>query len=166
MLLLRKSIILSLIVVGYVQNSSAQNRVFAQSVIDSLASPYFFGRGYLQNGDGKAAAFIREEFSKAGLTPFAGNYYHQFKMNVNTFPSEPTLSSNNVTLKAGKDFIVFPSSSSISQNFTKIIWADEAYLSKKRNYKKLLRKKYPDKKKSNESKYFFGGLEARTFFAI
>jgi len=144
MLLLRKSIILSFIVVGFAQNSSAQNREFAQSVIDSLASPYFFGRGYLQEGDSKAAAFIREEFSKAGLTPFAGNYYHKFKMNVNTFPSEPNISSNNLGLKAGKDFIVYPSSSSINQNFTKIIWADEAYLNKKRNYKKLLRRKFAD----------------------
>lgn len=144
MLLLRKSIILSFIVVGYVQNSSAQNRAFAQLVIDSLSSPYFFGRGYLQDGDSKAAAFIREEFSKAGLTPFAGDYYHKFKMSVNTFPSEPAISTNNNDLKAGRDFIVYPSSSSINRSFTKIIWADEAYLNKKRNYKKLLRKKYPD----------------------
>ena len=136
MLLLRKSIILCLIVVGFTQNCSAQNRVYAQSVIDSLASPYFFGRGYLQGGDNKAAAFIREEFSKNGLIPFAGNYYHQFKLNVNTFPSEPALSVNDNKLKAGRDFIVFPSSSSINQIFTKIIWADEIYLSKNRNYKK------------------------------
>lgn len=142
MIILRKSIILCLIVVGISENSWSQNREYAQFVIDTLSSPYYFGRGYLQNGDGKAASFIREEFSKAGLIPFAGNYYHPFKLNVNTFPSEPIIATNEGTLKAGKDFIVYPSSSSVAQNFTKIIWADEQYLSKKRNYKKLIRRKY------------------------
>jgi hypothetical protein len=120
----------------------AQNRNYAQQIIDTLCSEAFDGRGYVNSGDQKAAAFIKDKFISAGLRPLANDYYHQFRFNVNTFPTDLILKADGKTLTPGRDFIVFPSSGSISETYTGILWVDKKYLSKKRNYKKLLRNKF------------------------
>jgi hypothetical protein len=122
--------------------SIAQNREYAQQIIDTLCSPGFEGRGYINSGDSKAAAFIKEKFKAAGLDPLADGYYHNFKLDVNTFPVELTLKADGKSLIAGRDFIVFPSSGSITETFIKILWVDKKFLSRKHFYKKLLRKNY------------------------
>lgn len=137
-----KGIILFVLVVVLPQSMHAQNRTYAQEVIDTLTSPYFFGRGYLKNGDQKAAEYLREQFSKKGLLPVGGNYFHPFRFNVNTFPSEPIIISGETHLKPGEDFIVNPNSGLCNQLFEHVILVDAEYLSKKRNFKKLIRRKF------------------------
>lgn len=118
----------------------SQNRSFAQSVIDTLCSADYFGRGYLKNGDEKAAKYIRSQFKSIGLDPLCPEYFHPFGMNVNTFPETPVLQTGDRRLLAGIDFIPFPGSGGVDRSNQKVIWVDEAYLSSKRKYRKLLRK--------------------------
>jgi len=55
----------------------AQDSAFSRQWVDTLTSPYFFGRGYTQQGMQKAAAYIRDAFKQYGLVPLTGSSYIQ-----------------------------------------------------------------------------------------
>lgn len=81
--------------------------MFAKKVVDTLTSPWFWGRGYTNYGMGKAARYISAEFKAFGLVPMDGKSYLQpFSFPVNTFPGKMELQINGKPLVAGKDFIV------------------------------------------------------------
>jgi aminopeptidase YwaD len=66
------------------------------------------GRGYVNNGDKKAAEFLRKEFQKIGVQPFKGTYFQNFNLDINTFPGKVILQIDNKKLITGKDYIVNP----------------------------------------------------------
>jgi aminopeptidase YwaD len=89
--------------------ATAQDINFAHKMIDTLTSPYFWGRGYTKGGVGKAAVFLTEQFKTYGLKPMDGkNMMQPFSYPVNTYPGKMELSINGVTLVPGKDFIIRP----------------------------------------------------------
>ncbi|MFM9945758.1 MAG: M28 family metallopeptidase [Bacteroidia bacterium] len=112
----------------------AQNRQFAQKTIDTLSAPAFFGRGYVQEGDKKAAIFISEQFKSIGLLPINQlGYLYPFTFNVNTFPGKCEVKVDGKTLVPGKDYIVDPACPSVKGNF---------------NFQKIFNHKgYPEKPK-------------------
>lgn len=70
-----------------------------------------WGRGYTNNGLGKAADYISAQFEAYGLSPMDGKTYKQdFSFPVNTFPGAMELKINGKPLIPGKDFIVKPES--------------------------------------------------------
>src|SRR5436190_24241508 len=86
---------------------SAQDKSGARSIVDTLTSPYFWGRGYTNDGLKKAAAFLSNEFKSYGLQPAnKGGYLQEFSYPVNTFPGKMEVSVNDIKLKPGKDFII------------------------------------------------------------
>jgi aminopeptidase YwaD len=87
-------------------SSTAQDRDYARSLIDSLASPYMYGRAYINNGDSLAAAFIASQFEAFGLSHFNDDYYQPFTLNANTFPAKVNVKLNGVSLKPGEEFAV------------------------------------------------------------
>jgi aminopeptidase YwaD len=102
---MKKIIILFVLFISVKTNS--QDIDFGKKIVDTLASPFFWGRGYTNDGMGKAASFIAEEFKKYGVMPMNGKSYMQdFSYSVNTFPSKMELAVNNKVLKPGKEFIV------------------------------------------------------------
>jgi len=92
----------------------AQDSIFARRIVDTLTSRYFWGRGYTNNGMGKAAHFITSEFKSFGLQPMAGKSFTQeFEFPVNAFPGKMQVSINGKALAPGRDFIVGPESKSV-----------------------------------------------------
>lgn len=90
-------------------NCQGQDSLYAREVIKELTSEKYNGRGYVKEGDKKAATYIAAEFKKHGLQPLGSkNYFQEFGFPVNTFPSCMDVSINGITLKAGEDFIVDP----------------------------------------------------------
>ncbi|MEN7547298.1 M28 family peptidase [Rapidithrix thailandica] len=86
---------------------SSQNMNRVREVTDSLCSPYMFGRGYLKNGDKRAAQYIRNHYQYAGLLAFSlKGYFQEFMMSINTFPEESVLKINNKTMKLGSEYIL------------------------------------------------------------
>lgn len=80
-------------------------------MVDTLTSPYFWGRGYTNDGMKKAADFLAEEFKSYGLQAMDGKKFHQqFSYPVNTFPGKMELTVNGKELVPGRDFIVSPES--------------------------------------------------------
>ncbi|GAB2974942.1 hypothetical protein GCM10027049_06750 [Mucilaginibacter puniceus] len=91
--------------------TQAQDSLFVRRMVDTLTSQYFWGRGYTNDGMGKAGRFIADQFKSYGLQPLAGNSYMQeFSFNANTFPGKMEVSINGVALVPGREFIVGPPS--------------------------------------------------------
>ncbi len=86
-----------------------QDFSFSRKIVDTLASPYFWGRGYTNDGMKKAGEFLSAAFKSYGLLPMNGNNYLQpFSYPVNTFPDKMQVNINGKDLIPGKDFIVSP----------------------------------------------------------
>lgn len=90
----------------------AQDSTYARNLIRILTSPEYNGRGYVKNGDRKAAGFLVKEFKRNGLQEFKGSYTQPFEFTVNVFKKTPVLKINNKALIAGKDFVVMAESPS------------------------------------------------------
>lgn len=89
--------------------AGAQDFSFGRKMVDTLTAPYFWGRGYTNNGMKKAADFLADQFKTYGLQPMDGNsYWQRFRYPVNTFPGKMEVAVNGKELQPGKDFIVSP----------------------------------------------------------
>ncbi|HZX58489.1 MAG TPA: M28 family peptidase [Mucilaginibacter sp.] len=89
----------------------AQDSLFARRMVDTLTSPYFWGRGYTNDGMGKATRFISGQFKDYGLQPLDGkDFVQEFSFNANTFPGLMEVSINGIKLEPGRDYIVGPES--------------------------------------------------------
>ncbi len=75
-------------------------------ITQQLCSLELHGRGYVNNGDSLAAAFIAAEFSKIGLKPIGESYFQEFQHSVNTFPGKMLVKQNNRILIPGVHFLV------------------------------------------------------------
>ncbi|HNZ44131.1 MAG TPA: hypothetical protein PKN41_12430, partial [Bacteroidales bacterium] len=67
---MKKYLILLIGLLSIYNQSVSQNIDYARGVIDTLASPEFFGRGYVNSGDKIAADYIVKQFEKSGVKPF------------------------------------------------------------------------------------------------
>jgi len=106
---MKKILVIGLIFSAFA--ASAQDSVFARKIVDTLTSPYFWGRGYTNDGMGKAARYISAQYASYGLLPLDGQRYDQpFSYNANTFPGAMEVSVNGVSLLPGKDFVIGPQS--------------------------------------------------------
>jgi aminopeptidase YwaD len=91
---------------------------YARKVVNTLASPAFKGRGYVEKGDQLTAAFIAKEFKSGGLTPINnGSYYQDFNLPVNTFPGKVEVKLNNQLLQTAVDYLVDASSPAVKGDF-------------------------------------------------
>jgi len=78
---------------------------YQRYLVDTLASPYFDGRGYVNNGAQKAADFISNQFDSLGLTH---SMNQSLPIQVNVFPGKLKLDINGVSLIPGIDYLVDP----------------------------------------------------------
>ncbi|HEY5405549.1 MAG TPA: M28 family peptidase [Ginsengibacter sp.] len=101
--------IVSLVLMSTIAQS--QNIPFNREIVDTLASPYFWGRGYTNDGMKKAANFLEAEFKTIGVQPLNGkDYFQNFSYPANTFPGKMEVEINGLSLTPGVDFIVGPES--------------------------------------------------------
>ena len=98
-----------------------QNMKYALKVVEDLTKPEFHGRGYVMEGDQKAASYIRDEFKRYGLQPLAEDYYQPFSFDVNTFPGAMDIAVDGKALQPGIDFIIDPSSGGIGDETRSVV---------------------------------------------
>ena len=104
----------SLILLLFTQFSQAQDIKFARNMVDTLTSSYFWGRGYTNNGMGKAASFLTAQLKSYGVAPMNGkSFLQQFSYPVNTFPGKVEVAINGIQLVPGRDFLVTPDSKGV-----------------------------------------------------
>jgi hypothetical protein len=106
-----------LMVTVFIPSLNGQDLNYARQIVNTLSSPEFSGRGYVDDGHIKAAEYISNEFVRIGIKPFGSNYFQPFKLEVNTFPGEMSLSIDKTKLEPGVDFMVDPSSCSVKGVF-------------------------------------------------
>jgi aminopeptidase YwaD len=121
--------------VNMCQTSMAQDIKYAQQIIDTLTSSYFHGRGYVSDGDHKAAKFIQAELKSIGVKSVK---QHKFSLNVNTFPNKMTVSTEHGFLTPGRDYLIHPSSPDIRLKSMKIVRVDEDNLKDDALYERLI----------------------------
>ena len=114
--------LLSFLMLGISYNAQTPQD-FGKEIVKTLASPSFFGRGYVNNGSQKAANFVEGKFKEYGLKPFNNKYQQYFNINVNTFPTVVELSIDDTKMETGKDFIVESISGSSKGKYT-LLWVD------------------------------------------
>ena len=86
---------------------------YAQALVKRLTSENFHGRGYVNNGDSLAAAFIENELSLNDLRSFtnggsfvSGSYLQKFNFPVNTFPGKIKFSISGKDKKTKKQLLI------------------------------------------------------------
>ena len=89
----------------------------ARKYVKNLTAPALHGRGYVQNGDGLAADWIAQQFTRMGLKPLKTDYFQPFQFNVNSFPDSMRVSVDGAMLSPGVDYIVDPASGSAQGTF-------------------------------------------------
>ncbi len=96
---------------------------YGKVMVAKLASPEFYGRGYVNDGCGIAADFIESKFKEYGLKAYNGNYKQEFSFDVNTFPTVVEMSIDGIELVTGKEFVVSPISGSSKGKYS-LMWID------------------------------------------
>ncbi len=89
----------------------------AKLYVDTLASPAFQGRGYVNGGDSIAADWIAKQFDRIGLAKLNDTRFERFHFPVNIFPDSIGLRVDGRTLIPGEDFLVDPASGSSDGEF-------------------------------------------------
>jgi hypothetical protein len=82
----------------------------AKAFIETLCSPEFHGRGYVDGGDSIAAQFIAKHFKSLGLRPLNGSYFQAFSFPVQTFPGACELKIDGQALIPAVHYLVAPNS--------------------------------------------------------
>ena len=172
-------IIILILFINLTTSSSAQDINYAREIIDTLCSPDMHGRGYVLEGETKAAVFITEELKRWKVKPFGDSYYQEFMVAVNTFPEDMLLSINGMELEAGKDFIVSPSAKGQSGSFKAVHLKENKLLNRSAFNKLMLNKTYTNevvvfdyeaenaKKGRERAKLFIGShLDAGAFISV
>lgn len=101
-------------------------------ITQTLCTPEFHGRGYVNSGDSIAAEFIAQEFKKAGLKPLKKSYFQSFSFPVNRFPNQAEVLQNGSELKMGIDVLVDPASPSFRGKLTPKLISPEVALNEEK----------------------------------
>jgi len=119
--------------------SKAQNKEYAKHVIEKLCSNEYAGRGYVKDGDKKAARYIAESFRKNRLGSPTIDYFQTFGFPVITFPGETFLNIDAVGFEAGREFIVNAGCPTIKGKFN-ILYIDSATIDNNFAFETFLKK--------------------------
>ena len=103
---------------------------YARKIVDTLTSPYFAGRGAVDNGEKKASNYIANQFKKHGLKSFQNSFFQEFPSPINTFPNKINVKADGKEIKPGIDFIVDAASGSISGKFELFFYNKETLSNK------------------------------------
>lgn len=116
--------------------SFGQNLEYARNIVETLCSKDFAGRGYVNEGNQKAADFIKAEYKKLGLQNFNGDYFQELGFPVVYFPSTAELGVDDVELLPGTEFMVNAGCPKISGRF-KILYIDSSSIDNSSEFSKL-----------------------------
>jgi aminopeptidase YwaD len=84
---------------------SGQNMDRVRQTVADLASPDMHGRGYVKDGDKKAAWYIQRRLEALKTEPFETGYFQSFTLGVNTFGNNLKLKAGLKKLQPGTDFL-------------------------------------------------------------
>lgn len=95
----------------------AQDTTYARQVIKKLTSKELLGRGYVNDGVNKAAAYLSKEMKAIGLSKFGKSYSQTYTFPVNTFPGLMSIILDGKELKAGVHYLIEPSAKTLKTGY-------------------------------------------------
>lgn len=105
---------------------SAQSYKYAIYCKDTLASEYMAGRAYIDEGDKKAATFIRNELKESGVKLLGENGFQKLSFPINNIMDlKVSMRYLKKPLKLGEDYLVFgssPSANMVLENVKPLIF--------------------------------------------
>lgn len=126
-------------------NAYGQDTAYARHIIRTLTSSDMHGRGYVNDGDAKAAIFIANEFGKLKLNTFNSGFTQRFSVSVNSLPGVLALDIEGITLTPGEDYLVDACSPDLQGQFPLIYMKPKTVLNQNKLSKFLNSKKVKDK---------------------
>jgi hypothetical protein len=134
------------------QKICCQDMKKVKEIIKILSASNMHGRGYVKQGDKKAAKYIESHFKSFNLKKFNQSYFQHFDIEVNTFPTKITLQIGEKRLKVGEDFIV--NEISFGGKGKATLWIlDSTYLQNQTKQKQILEVDFSDKMLVIEEKF-------------
>ncbi len=118
---------------------SAQDTIYVRSMIDTLSSAGYYGRGYVNEGDKKVALFIQNEFKKTNAKAFSQGSLQPVPFPINTFPKRMEVKFDDSLLKPFYDYKIAPSSKGCEGLFD-VVEVSVNHLKSVDKLKKLIRK--------------------------
>lgn len=118
---------------------SAQDTIYVRSMIDTLSSAGYYGRGYVNEGDKKAALFIQNEFKRTNAKAFSVGSLQPVPFPINTFPKRMEVKFDDSLLKPFYDYKIAPSSKGCEGLFD-VVEVSVNHLKSVDKLKKLIRK--------------------------
>ena len=120
----------------------SQNLNYVRGIIDTLASPGFYGRGYVNNGEKIAAEFIVKQLKQLKVAPLKyDQYFQKFTLNINTFPGNVNVSIDGNALIPGKDYLIDGFSPTTHKNLSIVYLKDSSAAADKHFLKMKLKNK-------------------------
>ncbi len=116
---LKHKILLAIVALSVI-NVNAQDIQYVRKQLERLCSPEFYGRAYYQKGDSIAADYIASQFESFGLKSFGSGYLQDYSFNVNSL-EEVAIKINGEPLEFGTDFMMNPSSGSLTGSFEPVV---------------------------------------------
>lgn len=113
----------------------------AHKIVDTLASPYMGGRGYVDDGNKRAADYLDAQYKSIGLLPFGDSYNQKFEYAVNTYPTAYIVSVNGEMAEPGADYIIMPSTPTMKGNYP-VVRFDRSILTDSNKLKAFLSHNY------------------------
>jgi hypothetical protein len=105
---MRSHLFLTALVAFTIFTARAQDLAFAKKVVNDLCDFDMAGRGYVREGDHKAAEYIRKLYQASGLRYFGKDYYQTFGFPVVAFPYAVEVTIDDRELVPGDEFVVSP----------------------------------------------------------
>jgi aminopeptidase YwaD len=120
---------------------SIGQKEYARKIVDTLASPYMGGRGYIDHGNERASKYLNDQFKSLGLLQFGDSYLQKFEYPINTYPSAYIVSVDGTMAEPGADYIVIPATPSIKGNYA-VVRFDKSIMSDSVKLKTFMAKDY------------------------
>jgi hypothetical protein len=109
-----------LVAVAYAQTQAHNIDSILRSHIYKLTAHNMMGRGYVGNGQKKAATYIHNLFTQLGMssTPGITDMQQSYSFPVNTFPGKMNVAINGKELSPGQEYLVDAASASYNSRKT------------------------------------------------
>jgi hypothetical protein len=102
---------------------------YARTILDTLCSDYYSGRGYVNDGVEKAGDFLVNELKNIGVSTFKDKPYKQnYTFGVNTFPTDISIKLDGQELAIGQDYLIDANSGTAQGDFNVVEINTDNYL--------------------------------------
>jgi len=118
---MRYKIVLLLVGLWIFSPLYSQDKNYVKAVVKSLTAADMHGRGYVNDGDWRAAKYLAKQMKKAGIQSFGKDYFQHYDFPVNTFPGKMTCAVDGKQLQVGSEFVVHPATKTTQKHF-ELVW--------------------------------------------